>query len=150
MIYEMKKEQFDLSEDTMALVELEKNRQIEKEEKRRVNLEKKLIDIFLTLGIPAHLNGYKYLKESIKIVMKDPQCINAVTKKLYPTVARKFNTTSCRVERAIRNALDVSYSKGKIMHLNKIFGLEIVEVGERPTNSEFVALIADKLSLDTK
>ena len=82
--------------------------------------------------------------------MNDPNSINSVTKKVYPVVAEKFETTACRVERGIRHALEVSYAKGKIIHLNKIFGIEVLTQNEKPTNSEFVALLADKLSLERR
>ena len=114
------------------------------------SLDKRIMDIFLSVGISAHLQGYQYLKESIKLVMKDPSSINSVTKKIYPTVAEKFDTTAGRVERGIRHALEVSYAKGKMIYLNKIFGIEVLIQNEKPTNSEFVALLADKLSLETR
>ena len=113
-------------------------------------LDKRIMDIFLSVGISAHLQGYHYLKESVKVVMNDPNSINSVTKKVYPVVAEKFETTACRVERGIRHALEVSYAKGKIIHLNKIFGIEVLTQNEKPTNSEFVALLADKLSLERR
>ena len=114
------------------------------------NLDERLVDILLSVGISANLQGYGYLKESIKLVMKDPRIVNSITKVMYPTVAGKFKTTSCRVERAIRHALDVSFNKGKIVVLNDIFGLNIFDKNEKPTNSEFVALIADRLKLEFK
>ena len=106
------------------------------------------MEILLQIGIPANLQGYQFLKESIKLVIDNPVYINAITKRMYPTVASTFNTTACRVERAIRHALEVAYNKGKMKNINKIFGLKILADNERPTNSEFVALIADRLSLD--
>ena len=113
-------------------------------------LDKKLVDILLSVGISANLQGYNFLKESIKLAIINPKCISAITKYLYPTIADRFNTTSCRVERAIRHALEVSYNKGKIVVLNEIFGLKIFDKNEKPTNSEFVALIADRLSMEFK
>lgn len=112
--------------------------------------EKKLVDILLSVGIPASLQGYHFLKETIKLAVKNPNYIGAITKVMYPKIATKFETTACRVERSIRHALDVAYSKGKIIHLNDIFGLDILDENERPTNSEFVALIADKLNIEFK
>lgn len=112
------------------------------------NMEKKLVDILLSVGISANLQGYSFLKETIKLAIYNPTYIGAITKIMYPTIAIKFKTTACRVERSIRHALDVSFNKGKIIHLNDIFGLKILEENERPTNSEFVALIADRLSLE--
>lgn len=117
-------------------------------EQNAKNMEKKLVDILLSIGIPANLQGYSFLKETIKLAVSNPKYIGAITKIMYPTIATKFKTTACRVERSIRHALDVSFSRGKIIHLNDIFGLKILEQNERPTNAEFVALIADKLSLE--
>lgn len=111
-------------------------------------LEKKLADILLTLGISANLQGYHFLKESIRLVIENPNYIGAITKVMYPTVASRFKTTACRVERAIRHAIDVSYNKGKMIKINGIFGLKIFDDKEKPTNSEFVALLADKLSME--
>lgn len=111
-------------------------------------LDKKVVDILLTVGITANLQGYFFLKESIKLAIYNPTFVGAITKIMYPTIAVKFKTTACRVERSIRHALDVSYNKGKIMNLNDIFGLKILDVNEKPTNSEFVALIADRLALE--
>ena len=111
-------------------------------------MDKKLVDILLSVGIPANIQGYSFLKETIKLAIENPTYIGAITKIMYPTIASKFKTTACRVERSIRHALDVSFSKGKIMNLNEIFGLKIFDVNDKPTNSEFVALIADRLSLE--
>ena len=113
-----------------------------------IALDQKLVDILLTVGISAHLQGYYFLKESIKLAIENPTYINAVTKIMYPKVADRFKTTACRVERAIRHALEVSFNKGKIMKLNELFGLRILDKNEKPTNSEFVALVADRLSLE--
>ena len=82
--------------------------------------------------------------------MENPRYISSITKIMYPTVATKFKTTACRVERAIRHALEVSYNKGKITNLNEMFGLKLFEENEKPTNSEFVALVADRLALDMR
>lgn len=112
------------------------------------NLDKKVVNILLSLGISPNLQGYAFLKESIKLAIYNPSYIGAITKIMYPTIASKFKTTACRVERSIRHALDVSYMKGKIYNINEIFGLRILEENEKPTNSEFVALVADRLALD--
>ena len=111
-------------------------------------IEKKLVDILLSVGISANLQGYQFLKESIKLAIDNPKYISAITKIMYPTIASKYKTTACRVERAIRHALEVSFNKGKIININEIFGLKIFDLFEKPTNSEFVALIADKISLE--
>lgn len=116
--------------------------------KEKINLDKRLVDILLTIGISANLHGYHFLKESIKLVIDDPNYMGGVTKYMYPQIAENFNTTACRVERAIRHALEVSFNKGKIKYLNDMFGLKIFDENEKPTNSEFVALIADRLMLE--
>lgn len=114
----------------------------------QIDVDKKLVDILLSVGITANLQGYYYLKESIKLVIENPYYIGSITKVMYPKIASKFETTASRVERAIRHALEVAYNKGKIVNLNTIFGLKIFNKNEKPTNSEFVALIADRLSYD--
>lgn len=114
----------------------------------KINLDRRLVDILLSIGISANLHGYHFLKESIKLVMSDPNYIGGVTKYMYPQIASTFSTTPCRVERSMRHALDVAYNKGKITQLNEMFGLKIFEENEKPTNSEFVALIADRLILE--
>lgn len=124
----------------------EKLTNISKEEEK--NLDRKVVDILLSLGISPNLQGYTFLKESIKLAIYNPSYIGAITKIMYPTIAIKFKTTACRVERSIRHALEVSYMKGKIYNINEIFGLKILEENEKPTNSEFVALIADRLALE--
>ena len=134
---------------------IKKDRNFKMSEEKRVaekrnSTDKKIVDIFLSIGISAHLQGYQYLKEAIKLVIKNPELINCITKKLYPAVAEIFETTPCRVERGIRHALEVAYDKGKIVQLNKIYGIEIFTKEEKPTNSEFIAILADKLSLELK
>lgn len=111
-------------------------------------IDKKLTEILISLGIPANIQGYRFLKESIILAIENPKYVGAVTKIMYPTIATKFKTTACRVERAIRHALEVSYNKGRIINLNEMFGLKIYDENEKPTNSEFVALIADRLTID--
>ena len=113
-------------------------------------LDEKLVNILLSVGISANLQGYAFLKESIKMVVEDPMTINRVTKVMYPNIAKKFDTTPCRVERAIRHALEVSYNRGKIYNLNQLFGLDIFDKYDKPTNSEFVAVVADRLCIDLK
>ena len=113
-------------------------------------LDERLVNILLSVGISANLQGYTYLKESIKMVIEDPMTINKVTKVMYPMIAKKYDTTPCRVERAIRHALEVSYNRGKIYNLNSLFGFNIFDKYDNPTNSEFVAVVADRLCLDLK
>lgn len=99
------------------------------------------------IGVPAHIKGYHYLRESILLCVEDREMINSVTKLLYPTVAKRFNTTSSRVERAIRHAIEVAWDRGDVDTLNQYFGYTVHNLRGKPTNSEFIALIADKLQL---
>ena len=115
---------------------------------RAKNLEEKITDIFLLIGIPAHIKGYHYLREAIKMVVKDGDVINRITKELYPGIAKTFNTTPSKVERAIRHAIDVAWNRGKVENINQLFGYVVYDENDKPTNGEFIALIADKLSMD--
>ena len=110
-------------------------------------IENELGSILLTLGISANLQGYQYIKESVKLTVLKPDTINAVTKVMYPTIAEKFQTTVYSVERSIRHALSVAYNKKKIKNLNKVFGMSIFTDKDLPTNSEFVAILADRMSM---
>ncbi len=112
-----------------------------------VNIEYVVTDIIHQIGIPAHIKGYHYLRTAIILSINDDDMINCVTKLLYPTVARKYNTTSSRVERAIRHAIEIAWDRGDVDTLNGIFGYTVRNTRGKPTNSEFVALIADKLRL---
>ena len=105
----------------------------------------KVANIFLMLGIPAHIKGYQYLREGVKMVMGNHDVINRITKELYPGVARRCQTTPSKVERAIRHAINVAWSRGRVDSVNRLFGCEIFSEHDRPTNGEFIALIADKL-----
>ena len=111
-------------------------------------LDDRLSNIFLSLGIPAHIKGYQFLREAIKLVIEQPDRINRITKELYPAIARRFNTSSSKVERAIRHAIEVAWSRGRIDTLNRAFGCRVAIPEEKPTNGEFIALVADKLSME--
>ena len=117
-------------------------------EKRTMSQDEKLSSIFLTIGIPAHIKGYLYLREGIKMVVEEPDRIGSITKVLYPGIAEHFNTTPSKVERAIRHAIEVAWTRGKIENINSIFGYNIYSKNDKPTNGEFIALIADKLILE--
>lgn len=112
-----------------------------------VNIEYVVTDIIHQIGIPAHIKGYHYLRTAIILSINDDDMINCVTKLLYPTVAQRYNTTSSRVERAIRHAIEIAWDRGDVDVLNSIFGYTVHNSRGKPTNSEFVALIADKLRL---
>ena len=113
-----------------------------------VTADEKISEIFISIGIPPHIKGYAYLREGIKMTIAHPYIINGVTKELYPSIARHFNTTSSKVERAIRHAIEVAWNRGRIDAINAIFGARIYLGSEKPTNSEFIALVADKLILE--
>lgn len=114
------------------------------------DLEQTVTDVIHQIGIPAHIKGYHYLRTAIMISVDDSEMINSVTKLLYPTVAKKYSTTSSRVERAIRHAIEIAWDRGDIEVLNGIFGFTVNSLRGKPTNSEFIALIADKLRLQQK
>ncbi len=111
------------------------------------DLKLMITEILHQLGVPAHIKGYQYLRESIILSIKDGEMINSVTKLLYPTVAKMNNTTASRVERAIRHAIEVAWDRGDIDTLNSYFGFTVQNERGKPTNSEFIAMIADKLRL---
>ena len=115
-----------------------------------INIECKITDILHQIGVPAHIKGYHYLRESIMMAVNNPDIINAVTKQLYPSVAKNFNTTSSRVERAIRHAIEVAWDRGDVEILNSYFGYTIHNSRGKPTNSEFIAMISDRLRLQIK
>ncbi len=116
--------------------------------RKPVTIEEKISEIFISIGIPPHIKGYGYLREGIRLTVEDPHVINSVTKTLYPAVAKKFDTTASKVERAIRHAIEVAWNRGRIDAINAIFGARIYLGTEKPTNSEFIALVADKLILE--
>lgn len=116
--------------------------------RQRFNLDEKLANIFITVGIPAHIKGYHFLREAVKMAVEKPEIINSITKKLYPSIAEKNQTTPSKVERAIRHAIEVAWNRGKIENINNVFGLKIYNSDEKPTNGEFIALVADKMLLE--
>lgn len=114
------------------------------------NLEITITEIMHQIGVPAHIKGYQYVREAIRLAITEPEMMNSVTKILYPTVAKTFSTTSSRVERAIRHAIEVAWDRGDIEVLNSYFGYTVQNERGKPTNSEFIAMIADKLRLRMK
>lgn len=114
------------------------------------SIEIKVTEILHQIGVPAHIKGYHYLRDSIIMSIGNPDIINAVTKQLYPSVAKNFSTTSSRVERAIRHAIEVAWDRGDVDILNSYFGYTIHNSRGKPTNSEFIAMISDKLRLQIK
>ena len=113
-------------------------------------LEKSVTGIIHDVGVPAHIKGYQYLRSSIIMAVSDLDIINSITKQLYPTVAKEYQTTAQRVERAIRHAIEVAWGRGSDDKIKELFGYSIVNGKTKPTNSEFIALIADKIRLDAK
>lgn len=111
-------------------------------------IEEKITNIFITVGIPAHIKGYQFLREAIKLAIDNPEIINSITKQLYPAIAEKFETSASKVERAIRHAIEVAWNRGKIENINSIFGLRVYNSNEKPTNGEFIALVADKMIIE--
>lgn len=117
---------------------------------REANVEAMVTSIIHEIGVPAHIKGYQYLREAIMIAVNDMDVINAITKVLYPQVAKTFATTPSRVERAIRHAIEVAWDRGDLETLQRFFGYTVSNTKGKPTNSEFIALIADKLQLQLK
>ncbi len=115
-----------------------------------VDLETCVTKAIHEIGVPAHIKGYQYLREAIMMSVKDMDVINYITKLLYPEIAKKFNTTSSRVERAIRHAIEVAWDRGDVEVLNRVFGYTVNNSRGKPTNSEFIAMIADTLRLEIK
>jgi two-component system response regulator (stage 0 sporulation protein A) len=111
------------------------------------DLEQDVTDMIHEIGVPAHIKGYQYLREAIMMSVEDPGMISSITKILYPTIAKRFQTTSSRVERAIRHAIEVAWSRGRMETLDGLFGYTVDTGKGKPTNSEFIALIADKIRL---
>jgi len=115
-----------------------------------MDLETEITNIIHEVGVPAHIKGYMYLREAITMVVNDMELLSAVTKELYPSIAKKYNTTASRVERAIRHAIEVAWGRGQVDAINRLFGYTIHGDKGKPTNSEFIAIIADKLRLKNK
>ncbi|MFW5999266.1 MAG: sporulation transcription factor Spo0A [Halanaerobiaceae bacterium] len=120
------------------------------EKKEEVDLNVRITEIMHQLGVPAHIKGYLYLREAIELVINDVDLLGAVTKRLYPEVAEQFHTTPSRVERAIRHAIEVAWDRGNLDALNKYFGNTVSKSSGKPTNSQFIAKIADKLRLEIR
>jgi len=111
------------------------------------SLEERIANLFLTVGIPAHIKGYQYLREAVKMVIETPEMINRITKELYPGIAHRFGTTSSKVERAIRHAIEVAWNRGRSEALDEAFGRNVCSLDDKPTNGEFIALVSDRLRI---
>ena len=121
-----------------------------KQTNSETNLEALVTNLIHEIGVPAHIKGYQYLREAIMMVVEDIDVINQITKCLYPQIAQKFKTTPSRVERAIRHAIEVAWGRGQQEAVENIFGYTVSASKGKPTNSEFIAMIADKLRLELK
>lgn len=131
------KKEMQVKNDVEEIVKMTKER----------DLEQDVTDMIHEIGVPAHIKGYQYLRESIMMAVEDNTMLSSITKILYPTIAKKFQTTPSRVERAIRHAIEVAWSRGKMETLDALFGYTINTGKGKPTNSEFIALIADRIRL---
>lgn len=116
--------------------------------KETKQLDEKISNIFISIGIPAHIKGYQFLREAVKLAVEKPEIIGSITKQLYPTIAERFETSSSKVERGMRHAIEVAWNRGKIENINSLFGLKIYSSNEKPTNGELIALIADKMIME--
>lgn len=126
----------------------EKVNAIKRKDSGDKSVDEKISRIFIGIGIPPHIKGYGYLREGIKLAVSSPEMINSVTKKLYPSIGEKYQTSASKVERAIRHAIEVAWNRGRVESFNALFGVRAYGEHEKPTNSEFIALIADRLLLD--
>lgn len=138
------------AEDTRSNVPIVENTEVRTSKKEPMDLETEITNIIHEIGVPAHIKGYMYLREAITMVVNDMELLSAVTKELYPSIAKKYNTTASRVERAIRHAIEVAWGRGQVDAINKLFGYTIHNDKGKPTNSEFIAMVADKLRLKNK
>ena len=115
---------------------------------KKEKLDEKISKIFINVGIPPHIKGYSFLREGVKMAVDEPDIINNITKKLYPKISERFKTTPSKVERAIRHAIEVAWNRGRIESINNILGVRAYIGAEKPTNGEFIALVADKMLLE--
>lgn len=115
---------------------------------RQYSLEEKISKIFINVGIPPHIKGYNFLREGVIMAVNEPEIINNITKKLYPMIGERYKTTASKVERAIRHAIEVAWNRGRIESINGILGVRAYVGSDKPTNGEFIALIADKMLLE--
>ena len=110
-------------------------------------VDEQITNLFLTLGIPAHIKGYQYLREAVRMVLENHDVINRITKELYPGIARKFDTSASKVERAMRHAIEVAWTRGRLDAVNQMYGYRVFTREDKPTNGEFIAMVSDKLAV---
>ncbi len=118
------------------------------ETRHTLSLDERISKIFISVGIPPHIKGYTYLREGVKIAVSNPSVINSITKKLYPMIGDRYSTSASKVERAIRHAIEVAWNRNRIETINAVFGVRAYVSSEKPTNGEFIALVADKMLLE--
>ncbi len=109
--------------------------------------DEQVTNLFLTIGIPAHIKGYQYLREAVKMVLEDHDILSRITKELYPGIARRYNTTASKVERAMRHAIEVAWNRGRLDSINRMYGYKVFSPDDKPTNGEFIAMVADKVGM---
>ncbi|MBR6767197.1 MAG: sporulation transcription factor Spo0A [Clostridia bacterium] len=112
---------------------------------RGESVEEQITNLFLTLGIPAHIKGYQYLREAVRMVIDDHGVINRITKELYPGIARKYDTSASKVERAMRHAIEVAWNRGRLDTVNQMYGHKVFRKDDKPTNGEFISCVAEKI-----
>lgn len=149
LVYDLGNE-FERQTTSMILESTESSYQRSPIPDRKNSLESDITNIIHEIGVPAHIKGYQYLREAITMVVNDIDLLSGITKELYPGIAGKFNTTPSRVERAIRHAIEVAWSRGRIETINKLFGYTIHDEKGKPTNGEFIAMVADKLRMQSR
>ena len=111
------------------------------------SVDEQITNLFLTLGIPAHIKGYQYLREAVRMVLENHELINRITKELYPGIARRFDTSASKVERAMRHAIEVAWTRGRLEAVNQMYGYRVFAREDKPTNGEFIAMVSDKLAV---
>lgn len=126
---------------------MEQHERIAQPAARRHGLDERLSALFLSMGIPGHIKGYQYLRTGVKLVMENAECLSHITKKLYPGIAERFDTSPSRVDRAIRHAIEVAWSRGRPDSLNRAFGCRVCAKQDKPSNGEFIAMVAEHMSM---
>lgn len=134
-----------VAERIREIVAVDRQSKSAAQKKGEVNIEAMVTSIIHEIGVPAHIKGYQYLREAVRMVMDNPELMGRITKELYPGIAHRFGTTSSKVERAIRHAIEVAWNRGRIDALDEAFGKNVCSLDDKPTNGEFIALVADRL-----
>ncbi len=137
-----------VKERLLNIAEKDKNGYASFDCKPAKSIEEKISKIFISVGIPPHIKGYSYLREGVKMAVDNPKIINSITKQLYPKIGEKYETSASKVERAIRHAIEVAWNRNRIESINSVFGVRAYVGSEKPTNGEFIALVADKMLLE--